>query len=113
MKKRSKLPHIVSKFYIEIFVQFNRCIKILHSNNALEYTQLVINSVCDNRGLIHQTSCAHTSQQNRVAEQTHRYLLDVTCTLLFTTQVPKHFLGVVVLTTWNFITHIPSYCFQS
>ena len=39
MKERSELPHIVSKFYSEVLVQFNKCIKILLSNNALEYIQ--------------------------------------------------------------------------
>lgn len=33
-------------------------------------------------GILHQTSCFHTSQQNRIAEHKHYHLFYVTCTLL-------------------------------
>jgi hypothetical protein len=36
-EEMSELPHIVFKFYDEIFVQFNGCINILRSDNVLEY----------------------------------------------------------------------------
>lgn len=42
MKKRCKLPHIVSKFYNEILVQFGKRTKVIQSassDNALEHTQ--------------------------------------------------------------------------
>jgi hypothetical protein len=96
MKERSKLPRILSIFYNEIFVQFNKRIKILPFDNASEYTQSVMNSFCVNRGIIHQTSCPHTSQQNGVAELKHRHLLHVARTLLFHMQVSKHFFGVML-----------------
>jgi hypothetical protein len=102
------LPRILSTFYDEIFVQFNKCIKILRSNNASEYTQSVMNSFCADRGIIYQTSCPHTSQQNGVAEQKHRHLLDVARTLLFHMQVPKHFWGNAVLTDCHLINSMPS-----
>ena len=44
MKEQSELPHIVSIFYNEILVRFNKHIKILRSDNALEYTQSMMNS---------------------------------------------------------------------
>jgi hypothetical protein len=68
MKEQSELPRILSTFYNEIFVQFNRRIKVLQSDNALEYTQTVMHSFCVGRGIIHQTNCHHTSQQNGVAK---------------------------------------------
>ena len=81
MKERSELPRIFSKFYNEIFAQFNKHIKILRSDNALEYTQPVVDSFCADRGIIHQTSCPRTSQQNGVAERKYRHLLDIARTL--------------------------------
>ncbi len=82
-KERTTLPHIASKSYNEILVQFNKRIKILHYDNALEYTQSVMNSFCIDYGIIHQTSCTHTSQRDGVTEQKHHHLLDVAQTLLF------------------------------
>ena len=40
---------------------FNNHIKILQFDNALEYTQSVMHSFCTDHGIIHQTSCPHTS----------------------------------------------------
>ena len=71
------MPRILSTFYNEIFIQFNKCIKILQSDNASEYTQSVMNSFCADRGIIHQTNCPQTSQQNGVTERKHLHLLDV------------------------------------
>ena len=108
MKERSELPRIFSKFYNEIFVQFNKHIKILRSDNALEYTQPVMDSFCVERGIIHQTSRYRTSQQNGVAERKHRHLLDVVHTLLFHMHVPKHFWGDAVLIAYRLINRMPS-----
>jgi transposase InsO family protein len=107
MKERSELPHIFSTFYNKIFVQFNKHVKILQSDNALEYTQPVVDSFCVDRGIIHQTSCPRTSQQNGVVERKHRHLLDVARTLLFHMHVPKHFWGDAVLTACRLINCTP------
>ena len=53
MKERSELPCILSTFYNEIFVQFNKRIKILRFDNVLEYTQSVMNFFYVDRGIIH------------------------------------------------------------
>jgi hypothetical protein len=97
MKERSEFPHVLSTFYNEICVQFDKRIKILRSDNALEYTQSSVASFCADRGIIHQTSCVHTSQQNGVAERKHRHLLDVARTLMFNMHVPKQYWADVVL----------------
>jgi transposase InsO family protein len=107
-EKRFELPRIFFTFYNEIFVQFNKRIKILQSDNTLEYTQLVVDSFCVDRGIIHQTSCPRTSQQNGVVERKHRHLLDVARTLLFHMHVPKHFWGDAVLTACRLINRMPS-----
>lgn len=66
-------------------------------------------SFCTDCGIIHQTSCPRSSQQNGVVEQKHCHLLDVAHTLLFhDMQVPKHFWGDVVLTACHLINHMPS-----
>jgi transposase InsO family protein len=108
MKERSELPRILSTFYNGIFVQFNKRIKILRSDNASEYTQSVMNSFCADHGIIHQTNCPHTSQQNGVTERKHLHLVDVAHTLLFHMRVPKHFWGDVVFTACHLINRMPS-----
>ena len=50
------------------FLQFNKRIKILRYDNVLEYMQSIMNSFYAYRGIIRQTSYAHTSQQNDIVE---------------------------------------------
>jgi len=39
MKERSEFSHVLSTFYNEIYVHFDKRIKVLRSDNAFEYTQ--------------------------------------------------------------------------
>lgn len=101
---------LFSAFYNEIFVPLTS-IKILHSDNALEYTQSVINSFYADHGIIHQNSCTHTFQQNGVTKWKYCHLLDVAHTLLFNMHVLKHFWSDVHLViqyacTKNFLSDV-------
>ena len=74
-----------------IKTQFSQKIRILRSNNAKECTFSSFASYLSDKGIIHQTSCAHTPQQNGVAEHKNRHLLDVVRCLFIHMHVPKHF----------------------
>jgi hypothetical protein len=83
-------------FYFQIFcnmikTQFAQKIRLLRSDNAKEYTSSSFTSYLSDKGIIHQTSCAHTPQQNGVAKRKNCHLLDVTRCLLSHMHVPKQF----------------------
>ena len=42
-------------------------------------------------GILHQTSCAYTPQQNGVAERKNRHLMETTRTLSIHGEIPEHF----------------------
>jgi hypothetical protein len=48
-------------------------------------------------GIIHQTLCIDTPEQNNVAERKHRHIVETTCSLLLSALVPSVFLGEAVL----------------
>ena len=75
------LPFVL-RFLQEISTQYSITPKVIHTNNALEFVQTALEEHCASLGIIHQTSCPYTSQQNGVAERKHRHLLDMACTLL-------------------------------
>jgi hypothetical protein len=108
MKNRSKLFSIFQIFRNMIKTQFSQKIRILRSDNAKEYTSSSFASYLSDKGIIHQTSCAHTPQQNGAAERKNRHLLDVVRCLLIHMHVPKHFWSDAVLTANYLINWMPS-----
>jgi hypothetical protein len=80
----------------------------LHSDNAKEYTSHSFASYLSDKGIIHQTSCAHTPQQNSVTKRKNRHLLDVACCLLIHMHVPKQLWSDVVLTACYLINRMSS-----
>ena len=80
----------VTHFITEVVTQYSTMSKILCTDNALEFFQTSLCTFCVDRGIIHQTTCPHTSQQNDVAERKHHQLLDITRTLLIEMHVPSY-----------------------
>ena len=91
MKSQVELFSVFKKFFVEICNQFNTYIRILHSDNALEYLSAHFSSFLSSYRIIHQSSCAYTPQQNRVAEHKNRHLVETAHTLLLQQTVPQHF----------------------
>ena len=60
-----------------------------------------------NQGISHQSSCIDTPQQNGVAKQKNRHVLDVARSIMFTMNVPKIFWGEVNLTSAYLINRMP------
>ncbi|RDY14664.1 hypothetical protein CR513_00246, partial [Mucuna pruriens] len=74
MKERSELLSILMSFSKEVENQFGKTIKILRSDNAKEYFSSELNSYLSSKGILHQSTCPHTPQQNGIAERKNRHL---------------------------------------
>ena len=91
MKNRAKLFSIFQKFHAKINTQFNTSICILRSDNAKEYFSTSLSSFMSSHGILHQSSCAYTPQQNEVPQRKNRHLVETTRTLLLHNKVPQRF----------------------
>ena len=91
MKTRVKLFSIFQKFHAEIRTQFNTSIRVLRSDNAKEYFSTSFSSFMSSHGILHQSSCAYTSQQNGVAERKNCHLVETARTLLLHHKVLQRF----------------------
>jgi transposase InsO family protein len=82
MKNRFDIFSIFKTFCSEINTQFGTTIKILQNDNAREYLSTSFQSFLASQSILHQTSCAHTPQQNGVAERENRHLVETARTML-------------------------------
>ena len=108
MKNRAELYSIFKKFYAEILTQFNISIHVLRSDNAREYFSTPFISFMSQHGILHQSSCAYTPQQNGITKRKNRHLIETTRTLLLHYNVPFRFWGDVVLSACYLINRMPS-----
>ncbi|KAL1214926.1 Retrovirus-related Pol polyprotein from transposon TNT 1-94 [Cardamine amara subsp. amara] len=87
---------------------FNANIKVLRSDNGGEYTSNTFKAHLANRGILHQTSCPYTPQQNGVAERKNRHLMEVARSMMFHKNMPKRFREMLVMTACYLINRTPT-----
>ncbi|XP_031745067.1 uncharacterized protein LOC116405245 [Cucumis sativus] len=113
LKHRSELSRTYIEFANMIRTQFSSPIKILRTDNALEYKDSILLSFLSQQGTIVQRSCPHTSQQNGRAERKHRHILDSVRALLLSASCPEKFWGEAALTSVYTINRLPSSVLQN
>ncbi|KAL2247297.1 UNVERIFIED_CONTAM: Retrovirus-related Pol polyprotein from transposon RE1 [Sesamum indicum] len=88
--------------------QFQKCVKVLRSDNGSEFLNKDCQNLCHKLGIIHQTSCTYTPQQNGFVQRKHRHLLNVARVLLFQASLTLKFWGDSILTATYLINRTPS-----
>ena len=83
-------------------------IKIFRTDNGTEYINQNLSNFLKQKGIIHQTTCVYTPQQNGVSERKNRHLLEMTRALLFQNHVPKIYWSDAILTATYLINRLPS-----
>jgi len=107
LKQKSEASHVVQRFFSMIKNQFGINIKRIRSNNSKDYFNHGLISFFQREGVIHESSCVKTPQQNGIAERENGHLLDQTQAVLFQRKVPKRFWGEVVLNACYLINRLP------
>src|SRR5690606_38013407 len=84
---------------------YNASVKVLRSDNGGEYTS---NAFKSHLGIVHQTSCLYTPQQNGVAERKNKHLMEVARSMMFHSNVPKRFWSDDVQIACYLINRVPT-----
>ncbi|RVX00496.1 Retrovirus-related Pol polyprotein from transposon TNT 1-94 [Vitis vinifera] len=92
--------------------QFQAKIQVLQTDNAREYYHNILGSYLLENGIVHQSSCIDTPQQNGVAKRKNRHLMEVARSLMIASNVPKQLWGEAVLTLTYLINRMPSRILQ-
>ena len=91
LKNKSDVSMIIRSFSQLVAKQYSSVIKVLGSDNGGEYVNSELSSFFRDQGILHETTCPHTPQQNRVAERKNHHILEIARALLISVSVPKHF----------------------
>ncbi|KAF5767489.1 putative RNA-directed DNA polymerase [Helianthus annuus] len=95
-------------FHKMIKTQFEKNIKRIRCDNGGEFTSNQMMNFYAEQGIILETTCPHTPQQNGVVERKHRHLLETARALKFEASLPKRFWGECILTATYIINRLPS-----
>ncbi|KAA0062501.1 Beta-galactosidase [Cucumis melo var. makuwa] len=105
---KSEVSSIFQNFYHTVATKFDTKIAILRSNNGRKFQNHNLSEFLTSKGIVHQTSCAYTPQQNGVAERKNRHLLKVARSLMLSTSPPSYLRGDAILTATHLINRMSS-----
>ena len=88
MAHKSNAFPLLKAFIIFVHNQFGIAVKMVRSDNGLEFKDKIALTFYKDRGILHQTSCVDTPQQNGVVERKHRHLLEVSRALMLQSKLP-------------------------
>ena len=108
MKTKSEVHSIFKTFYKMVCTQFDCPLKILRSDNGGEFMYGGLASFFADNGIVHQTSCVDTPQQNGVVERKHCHITEVSRSLLIGMGMPKPYWADATLTAAYLINRMPS-----
>ena len=91
MQNKSEVRANVVSFVSYVKNHFQTKVKSIRTDNGVEF---VMKDFFASKGILHQTSCIETPEQNGVVERKHQHILNVTRSLLFHSKLPANF--------WNF-----------
>ena len=108
LRTKYEVFSVFQNFHTFVQTQYNGIIRILRSDNGGEYVNHVFQDFFKTHGIIHQTTCPQTPEQNGVSERKNRHLLDMARALLFSAYMPKNLWGDAVQASTHLINRLPS-----
>ncbi|KAJ9560780.1 hypothetical protein OSB04_005940 [Centaurea solstitialis] len=108
LKNKSEVFDKFISFFTMIQTQFKKPIQIVRSDNGGEYVNSQMKSFFQSKGIVHQTTCPHTPEQNGVAERKNRILLEMTRALIIESHVPKMFWPEALATSTYLLNRLPT-----
>ena len=98
LRYKSEVVNFIIAFINLVKTKFSATNKTIRSDNGLESFNNQCHTIFSSLGIVHQSTCVHTPQQNGVAERKHKHLLDIARALRFQAHVPLKFWGDCILT---------------
>ncbi|WOH00045.1 hypothetical protein DCAR_0519401 [Daucus carota subsp. sativus] len=108
---KTEVFRMFMSFFAMVDRQFSQTIKVVQSDNGTEFNCL--KDFFNASGILFQTSCVGTPQQNGRVERKQKHILNVGRALRFQANLPIHFWGESVLVAAYLINRTPSSLLQN
>lgn len=108
LRNKSEALEKFKEFKHEAENQLDAHIKILRTDNGLEYVNKSFSDYLKSNGIIHQTTTPYTPEQNGTAERMNRSLVERAKCMLLNTNLPKQFWADAVHTAAYVINRSPT-----
>jgi len=105
LKQKSKVVKILEIFFVFVQTQFETIIKVMRSDNETEF---FITNFFINKGIMHQTSCVNTPQQNSIVGRKHCHLLNVVRVVVIQSHLPKIYWSYFMIHVAYIINMLPT-----
>ncbi|CAL5428100.1 unnamed protein product [Camellia sinensis] len=112
MASKNEVASLFQKFHTMVATQYQFPIRVLRSDNGGEFVNQYLTPFLNQHGIVHQTTCTSTPQQNGVAERKNRHLLEVVRAALFGAHMPTNFWGEALTSAAYLINRVPSRTLQ-
>jgi len=76
---------------VQMKTQFGAIVKVIRSDNGLEFQGSTALDFYAKKGIIHHTSCVGRPQQNGIVERKHKHLLEVARSLMIQAGLPLEY----------------------
>lgn len=77
LQSKREVGVVLKDFFSMICNQFGCSVKTIRSDNGTEFFNSQMNALFSTLGIVHQSSCPYTPQQNGVVERKHKHVLEV------------------------------------
>lgn len=108
MHKKSEVLQKFKDFKLQVENQLEAKLKILRSDNGLEYVNKDMSDFLKSAGIIHQTTTPYTPEQNGTAERMNRTLVERARCMLLNANLPKQYWGEALTTAAYIINRSPT-----
>ncbi|CAN1328951.1 Retrovirus-related Pol polyprotein from transposon RE2 [Linum perenne] len=110
MKQKSEAKDHIKSFCAYAVKQFGKSVKRIRSDNAREF---LLTDFFQAEGIVHETSCVETPQQNSRVERKHQHILSVARALKFQAGLPLCFWSDCIRHAVFLINRLPSPVLQN
>ena len=108
MSHKSNAFSLLETFTTLVATLFQATAKMIRSDNGQEFGDKHAIAFYNSKGIIHQTTCVDTPQQNGSVERKHKQLLEIARALMFQSKVPINFWSDCVLIATYLVNRFPN-----